>query len=80
MSPQKTEILVHVGGKLVLRSEVASGLQYVEKDGSGNFFIFAKPGDQKPLIPASDQVLIAAPSWRGTPSGSGEPFLFSTER
>jgi hypothetical protein len=61
MSQHKTEILVHVDGKLVLRSEVASGLQYVEKDGSGNFFVFAKPGDEKPLIPASDQVLIEAP-------------------
>jgi hypothetical protein len=58
MSKHKTEILVHVDGKLVLRSEVASGLQYVDRDNSGNFFIFAKPGDEKPLIPASDQALI----------------------
>jgi len=60
MSKHKTEILVHVDGKLVLRSEVASGLQYVDRDNSGNFFVFAKPGDAKPLIPASDQVLIPA--------------------
>jgi hypothetical protein len=33
-------------------------LQYVEKDASGNYLIFAKPGDEKPLIPASDQVLV----------------------
>jgi hypothetical protein len=60
MSPHKTEILLHVDGKLALRTEVPSGLQYVEKDASGSFLIFAKPGDEKPLIPASDQVLLAA--------------------
>jgi hypothetical protein len=58
MSPQKTEILLHVDGKLALRTEVPSGLQYVDKDAGGAFFIFAKPGDEKPLIPASDQVLL----------------------
>jgi len=58
MSKHKTELLMHVDGKLVLRTLVPSGLQYVEKDERGNYFIFAKPGEQKPLIPASDQVLL----------------------
>jgi len=61
MSQHKTELLMHVDGKLVLRTVVPSGLQYVEKDEQGNLFIFAKPGEAKPLIPASDQVLNQAP-------------------
>jgi hypothetical protein len=75
MSQHKTEILLHVDGKLALRTEVPSGLQYVEKDASGNFFIFAKPGDEKPLIPASDQVLLAALAHEGE-SAMAEPTLF----
>jgi hypothetical protein len=59
MSQHKTEILLHVDGKLALRTEVSSGLQYVDKDSSGNYLVFAKPGEAKPLMPSSDQALVA---------------------
>jgi len=61
MSKHKTEILMHVDGKLALRTEVSTGIQYVDKDASGKFFIFAKPGDDKPVILASDHELKQAP-------------------
>ena len=40
MSKHATEMLVHVSGKLVLRAEVPSGLQFVKKDGNGATFVF----------------------------------------
>jgi hypothetical protein len=78
MSQYKTEILLHVDGKLALRTEVPSGLQYVDKDAGGAFFIFAKPGDEKPLIPASDQVLIEALAQEDG-STPAQPALFTEE-
>jgi hypothetical protein len=78
MSKHKTEILLHLDGKLALRTEVSSGLQYVEKDSSGNFFVFAKAGEAKALIPASDQVLIQA-SEQEDGSTAGEANLFTEE-
>jgi hypothetical protein len=72
MSQHKTEILLHVDGKLALRTVVPTGLQYVEKDASGNYFIFAKPGDQKALIPSSDQALVQAPTEDGSAQASLE--------
>jgi hypothetical protein len=40
MSKHATQMLVHVSGKLVLRTDVAPGLQYIKKDGSGSNFVF----------------------------------------
>jgi len=76
MSAHKTEILVHVDGKLRARTVVATGLQYVDKDDAGNFFIFAAPGDEKQFIPASDQALIQAPEVGGE---AAQPALFSED-
>jgi len=76
MSAHKTEILVHVDGKLRARTVVATGLQYVDKDDAGNFFIFAAPGDEKQFIPASDQALIQAPEVEGE---AAQPALFSED-
>jgi hypothetical protein len=59
MSAQKVELMLHVDGKLAIRTEVPSGLQYVDKDAAGNYLIFAKPGEEKPFIPASDYALQA---------------------
>ena len=52
MSQHKVEVMMHVDGALAIRTEVASGLQYVDKDASGNFLFFAR-------------VLVrTSPSWR----------------
>ncbi|MBU6452430.1 MAG: hypothetical protein KGS72_11665 [Cyanobacteria bacterium REEB67] len=59
MSAQKVELMLHIDGKLAIRTEVPSGLQYVDKDAAGNYLIFAKPGEEKPFIPASDYALQA---------------------
>ncbi|MFA7341122.1 MAG: hypothetical protein WC028_30340 [Candidatus Obscuribacterales bacterium] len=45
MSKHATQMLVHVSGKLVLRTDVASGLQYIKKDGSGSNFVFGVNAD-----------------------------------
>ena len=45
MSKHVTQMLVHVSGKLVLRTDVAPGLQYIKKDGSGSNFVFGVNAD-----------------------------------
>lgn len=45
MSKHATQMLVHVSGELVLRTDVASGLQYIKKDGSGSNFVFGVNAD-----------------------------------
>ncbi|MBS1992232.1 MAG: hypothetical protein JSS83_17035 [Cyanobacteria bacterium SZAS LIN-3] len=74
MSQHKTEVLMHVDGKLRARTVVPSGLQYVDKDDAGNFYIFAAPGEEKPFIPASDQVLMEQPE--APTSEATQPALF----
>jgi len=78
MSQHKTEILMHVDGKLKARVVVPTGLQYVDKDDAGNYFIFAAPGEEKPFIPASDQVLLEAPA-ADAGAEATQPTLFTEE-
>ena len=61
MSKHATQMLVHVSGKLVLRADVASGLQYLKKDGSGANFVFGGNVDDNGatspnLISDADQI------------------------
>lgn len=63
MSKHATQMLVHVSGKLVLRTDVASGLQYLKKDGSGANFVFGVDNDQSANASApslTDEEQIAA--------------------
>lgn len=49
MSKHATQMLVHVSGKLVLRTDVAPGLQYIKKDGSGSNFVFGVNADDNEI-------------------------------
>jgi hypothetical protein len=63
MSKHATQMLVHVSGKLVLRTDVASGLQYLRKDGSGANFVFGTNSDKNAnsaAIVLTDEEQIAA--------------------
>lgn len=59
MSKHATEMLVHISGKLVLRTKVDPGLQYIRTDGAGNPLVFGTDGDSASALPSSDADQIA---------------------
>lgn len=69
MSKSATEMLVHVSGKLVLRTQVEPGLQYIRKDGAGNYLLFGTASEQ-PNVVASDAEKIAMLSSSATTNGA----------
>jgi hypothetical protein len=59
MSKHSTEMLVHISGKLVLRTKVDPGLQYIRTDGAGSPLVFGTDGNAATVLPASDADQIA---------------------
>ncbi|CAN5291883.1 hypothetical protein BH11CYA1_BH11CYA1_12610 [soil metagenome] len=75
MSKHATELLVHVSGKLVLRTEVPSGLQYIKKDSTGANLVFGANSDENANSAAAsltDEQQIAALSAPASQANSDE--------
>ncbi|MFA6213341.1 MAG: hypothetical protein WCT03_17795 [Candidatus Obscuribacterales bacterium] len=77
MSKHATEMLVHVSGKLVLRTAVPSGLQFVKKDGSGSHFVFGNDasGSAASLTDEEQIAALSAPSADVSASDEVQPSL-----